>query len=421
MATRNRRKRRKTRNNKKNIIFLVITVILVILVVISGILIYQKKSTKPNTKTPKNTKVEKNTKTKEYKTNMIMAGDNLIHSSLYKDANKNANYNGYDFKPMYELIKPIVSKYYIKYYNQETVLGGTELGLSDYPTFNSPQEAGDAMIDAGFNLVSLATNHTMDSGEKAVLAARKYWDNQKDVLAVGSYASLEKRNEVDIRKSNNISYTMLNYTYGTNGMSIPSGKDYLVNVWPTDLEINDPEQDTKYQAYKKTVKEDIERVRDKVDLLIVAMHWGIEYTDEPTAYEKDMAKYLASLGVDIIVGTHPHVIQPVTWIDDTLVVYSLGNLISAQYQDANYNKMVGLMTSVDITKTEKNGKTTIKLDNVNNELTYTYYLKYRNFKVVPFSNQEIAKYLPNYKNVYETYKKVVQKYDDNMQVVSCYE
>ena len=419
MATR-RRKRRKNKTNKKIIAVLIIFA-LILLLIVSGILIYQNKQTKPTTKNIKNSKTEKNTKVKEYKTNMIMAGDNLIHSSLYKDANKNANYNGYDFKPMYELIKPIVSKYNIKYYNQETVLGGTELGLSDYPTFNSPQEAGDAMIDAGFNLVSLATNHTMDSGEKAVLSARKYWDSKKDVLAVGSYASSNERNEIDIRKSNNISYTMLNYTYGTNGMPIPSGKDYLVNVWPTDLEINDPDKDTKYQEYKKTVKEDIEKVRNKVDLLIVAMHWGIEYTDEPTAYEKDMAKYLASLGVDIIVGTHPHVIQPVTWIDDTLVVYSLGNLISAQYQDDNYNKMVGLMTSVDITKTEKNGKTTIKLDNVNNELTYTYYLKYRNFKVVPFSNEEIAKYLPNYKNIYGIYKKVVQKYDDDMQVVSCYE
>ena len=352
---------------------------------------------------------------------MITVGDNLIHSSIYKDANKNAGLNGYDFKPMYELIKPIISKYDLAYYNQETILGGTNLGLSDYPTFNSPQEVGDAMIDAGFNIVSLATNHTMDSGERAVLASREYWNSKADVLAVGSYSSKEDREKIRIKEKNGIKYTMLNYTYGTNGIKVPSGKEYLVNVWPTDLNINDPEKDLKYQEYKKIVKEDIDKIKDKTDLLIVAMHWGVEYTHEPTEYEKDMAKYLASLGVNVIIGTHPHVIQPVTWIDKTLVIYSLGNFISAQYQDENYNKMVGLMTSFKITKTTKGKKSNIKIDNINNELTYTYYKGFRNFKIIPFNNPEIRNYLPGYKNVYETYKNIVIKMDQNMKVEPVYE
>ena len=175
-------------------------------------------------------KPSKEEKEKVYTASVITAGDNLIHSSIYKDANKNANYNGYDFKPMYELIKPIVSKYDIKYYNQETILGGTELGLGDYPTFNSPYEVGDAMIDAGFNLVSLATNHTMDSGKKAVLNSRNYWNSKSNVLAVGSYSSTEERNEVHVEEANGITYTMLNYTYGTNGIKVPKGMEYLVNV-----------------------------------------------------------------------------------------------------------------------------------------------------------------------------------------------
>lgn len=409
------KKKKTKRKLKLGNIFIAIS--LCILFVLVGIY-FSKEFSNNNleNKTKKTEKVTSEETEKTYKASLITAGDNLIHSSVYKDANKNANYNGYDFKPIYELIKPIVSKYDIAYYNQETILGGTELGLSDYPTFNSPQEVGDAMIDAGFNLVSMATNHTIDSGEKAVLASREYWNKQSDVLAVGSYSSEEERNEVQIREVNNITYTMLNYTYGTNGIRVPSGKEYLVNVWPTDLDINDPENDNEYQAYKENVKEDIERVRDKVDLLIVAMHWGVEYTHEPTEYEKDMAEYLASLGVDLIIGTHPHVIQPVTWIDDTLVIYSLGNFVSAQYQDENYNKMVGLMTSLDITKTVKEDSTEIKIDNVNNELVYTYYSNYRNFKIVPFSSQEIKNYLPSYQSVYETYKAIVQKYDSNIPV-----
>lgn len=409
-----KRKRRKLKKGFK--IFLVIFSITLISMI--GYIIIKpnkdnKTITKPNI-------INKN-EDKHYEASLIAVGDYLIHSSVYKDANRLANGDGYDFKPMISYIKEIVSNYDIAYYNQETILGGSELGLSDYPTFNSPYEAGDAMLDAGFNLVSLATNHTMDSGKKAVENSCKYWQSKENALTAGSYCSEEERNKINIKEINNIKYTMLNYTYGTNGM--PVANDYLVNVWPTDIDnINNPEKDTKYQAYKKQVKEDIDKVKDKVDFLIVAMHWGVEYTHEPTAYEKDMASYLASLGVNLIIGTHPHVIQPVTWIDDTLVIYSLGNFISAQYQNkntcTNYKCTTELMTSLKIEKDIKNNQTSVKITNVENELLYNYYNQstWRNFKVIPFSNPKIKEYLPNYKEAYNTYKAVVQKMDNEITV-----
>ncbi len=409
-----KRKRRKLKKGFK--IFLVIFSITLISI-ISYIIIKPNKDNKTNSKP---NIINKN-EDKHYEASLIAVGDYLIHSSVYKDANRLANGDGYDFKPMISYIKEIVSNYDIAYYNQETILGGSELGLSDYPTFNSPYEAGDAMLDAGFNLVSLATNHTMDSGKKAVENSCKYWQSKENVLTAGSYCSEEERNKINIKEINNIKYTMLNYTYGTNGM--PVANDYLVNVWPTDIDnINNPEKDTKYQAYKKQVKEDIDKVKDKVDFLIVAMHWGVEYTHEPTAYEKDMASYLASLGVNLIIGTHPHVIQPVTWIDDTLVIYSLGNFISAQYQNkstcTNYKCTTELMTSLKIEKDIKNNQTSVKITNVENELLYNYYNQstWRNFKVIPFSNPKIKEYLPNYKEVYNTYKAVVQKMDNEITV-----
>lgn len=409
-----KRKRRKLKKGFK--IFLVIFSITLISI-ISYIII---KPSKDNKTISKPNILNKN-EDKHYEASLIAVGDYLIHSSVYKDANRLANGDGYDFKPMISYIKEIVSNYDIAYYNQETILGGSELGLSDYPTFNSPYEAGDAMLDAGFNLVSLATNHTMDSGKKAVENSCKYWQSKENVLTAGSYCSEEERNKINIKEINNIKYTMLNYTYGTNGM--PVANDYLVNVWPTDIDnINNPEKDTKYQAYKKQVKEDIDKVKDKVDFLIVAMHWGVEYTHEPTAYEKDMASYLASLGVNLIIGTHPHVIQPVTWIDDTLVIYSLGNFISAQYQNkntcTNYKCTTELMTSLKIEKDIKNNQTSVKITNVENELLYNYYNQstWRNFKVIPFSNPKIKEYLPNYKEVYNTYKAVVQKMDNEITV-----
>lgn len=415
------RRSTKPRFNKGVLVRNIIIVIILVAAIFLLINFLNKKDNGNEVTKPSETvsKIKEEPKEETYSASMLMVGDMLIHSSIYKEAARNANNQGYDFKPMIEYIKPFATDADIAYYNQETILGGAEIGLSDYPCFNSPYEAGDDMIDAGFNLVSLATNHTMDSGRKAVLNSRAYWDKQEEengVLAAGSYSSEEQRNEVKVREVNNIKYTMLSYTYGTNGIPVPKDAPYLVNVWPTDLSINDPDRDTKYQEYKEIVKEDIARVKDKVDVIFVAMHWGVEYTHTPTAYEIDSAEFLAEQGVNIVIGAHPHVIQPVTFIGDTLVIYSLGNFLSAQMQDANYNKMVELMTSCKITKTVKGDDVKIKISDVSNELLYNYHSGYRNFKVIPFSQMD-AGHLANYQSIYERYKKVVQMYDEDMYVV----
>lgn len=127
---------------------------------------------------------------------LTMVGDALIHGAVYGDANKNG---GYDFKPMLEEMKPIISSFDLAYYNQEAILGGTELGLSTYPAFNSPYEVGDAFLDAGFNLVSLANNHTLDRGEQAIINSCNYWKD-KEVYYAGSYCSEEDRDRVVIKE-----------------------------------------------------------------------------------------------------------------------------------------------------------------------------------------------------------------------------
>lgn len=379
---------------KKKLVF----VILLIILLIGGIYLYTKNNQQEKPKQlKKETKEVKKEEPKTSKLSLVMVGDALLHSSLYKDGYKNGKY---DFSSQLEYIKPIIQNYDLAFYNQESILGGTELGLSDYPTFNSPQEFGDSMIDAGFNLVSLANNHTLDRGEKAVLNSCNYWKN-KDVLTAGSYSSKEEAEEIKIKEKNGIKYTLLAYTYGTNGIKIKEGKEYLVNLY----------SDEKAKA-------DIEKVRDKVDLLMVSMHWGTEYKTEPTETQKKQAEYLSSLGVDIIIGTHPHIIEPITYINDTLVIYSLGNFISAQSTNNDYNTMVELMTSVDIIKEEKDGQTTIKLDNLNNELLYNYYQKgskWTNFKVIPFSMMN-ANYNKDYQRLYEKYSAVVKMYDQNIKV-----
>ena len=419
--------KRRNRRKQSNKLILVLLALIIILSVILIVKQQDKKETVDTSKEPqKNTVVESQPSEPKEKTtsmSLVMVGDNLIHESVYMDAKRHANGNGYDFRPMITRIKEKVQNYDVAYYNQETILGGTELNLSGYPTFNSPYEAGDYMIDAGFNLVSTATNHALDKGERGILNSRKYWDKQNNVLVAGTYSSKEQRDEIQIKEKNGITYTMLNYTYGTNGSKVPSGKDYLINVWPTDLSINDPKKDTKYQAYKEKVKQDIAKVRNKVDVLIVAMHCGVEYKPTASSYQKDEAEFLASEGVDIVIGTHPHVIEPVEWIDGTIVFYSLGNFISSQYRDDNYNKLIGLMSSLTITKTTNEEESTIKIDKIENELLYTSYKNEqdrRDIQVIPFSHPDIAKYLPKYESIYERYKNVVQSYDENMYVVPVY-
>ena len=319
---------------------------------------------------------------------LVMVGDSLIHSAVYADAKVN---NGYDFKPMLAELKPIISNFDLAFYNQETILGGTELGLSTYPRFNSPYEVGDAFIDSGFNLVALANNHTLDRGEKAIINSSNYW-KEKGIYTAGSYSKQEDRDNIEIREVNGIKYALLSYTSWTNGLSIPGGKTYLLNRYSEEV-----------------VKQDIEKVRDKVDLLMVSMHFGNEYSHTPSADQKKAANYLASLGVDIVIGHHPHVVQPIEFINDTLVVYSLGNVISAQ---RGIEKLTGLMVSLDVIKDFETSE--ISFSNIEAELLYTYssYSKgYRsNFKVYPYTKLTDS-ILSNHEMYYNKYMDIVLSSD----------
>lgn len=399
------------RNKRKKDKVLRIFVVLIILII--GIYFGYNKLLNNHNNISSDSKVNVDDNNHSTSISLIMAGDNLINDKLYNAAKKDDG--SYDFKSMYSYIKDIVKNYDLAYYNQETILGGSEIGVSSYPAFNSPYEVGDATIDTGFNLVSLATNHTLDRGEKAIINSLNYWNNKSNVLTSGSYLSNNDRNKVNIKEVNNITYTMLNYTYGTNGIKVPEGKEYLVNIWPCTG--NNPDNDTKYQEYKKVVKEDILRVRDKVDLLIVAMHFGVEYTHVPTKYQIDMAEFLSSLGVDIIIGTHPHVIMPITYINDTLVIYSLGNFLSAQDTNNDYNTTVGLLSSIKITKNiDKDNNSNIELSDLNNELIYT--TNKDGYKIIPFSNPDIKDYLNDYERVYNKYANIVRSIDSSININS---
>lgn len=391
-----RHKKRKLKKLPKVLLF-----ILLICAIGFGSFYYLNRGSKDSTKKETKKEVKKEEKkAMDYEAKIFMVGDALIHWGVYNDALQSDG--SYDFKPQLEYIKPISSKYDLAYYNQETVLGGTELGVSSYPRFNTPQEEGDAFIDAGFNMVSLATNHTMDKGETGVLNSVAYWKKHPEVAVSGQWSSAEERTAsvAKVYEKNNIKYAFISYTIWTNGLETPVGKEYLNNVYS-------PEK----------AKADIESVRDKVDFVIVAMHWGTEYSLRTDSKQDEIAAYLSNLGVDLIIGAHPHVVQTVEYINNnkTFVVYSLGNFISDQLKVENY---VGLAMEVTLKKhVDVDDSVTNSVVDPKAQLLYTVTNQSRgystNFRVIPFPKLQDNQ-LPNHNEVYEKYKAIVNECYPNL-------
>jgi poly-gamma-glutamate capsule biosynthesis protein CapA/YwtB (metallophosphatase superfamily) len=314
---------------------------------------------------------------------LVAIGDILIHQPVYWDA---ATSQGrYDFSSMFTKVKPFLEEADIAVANQETMIGGAELGLSGYPLFNSPYEIGDALKEAGIDLVTLANNHTLDQGEKGIRNALAYWD-RIGMAYTGAFKSNADRENIRTVIKDGIGFSFLSYSYGTNGLPVPEDKEYLINL--IDLSL---------------IKQDIEQAKSLSDVVVVSMHWGNEYEKEPNQMQLDLAKELSNMGVDIIIGHHPHVLQPMDWIERvdgsrTFVMYSLGNFLSAQ---DGLDKMTGGIGGLEITKTTSSGKSVISLSNPSFIPTYAYNKNKRNFSIIPMVQLNDS-YLPNYLSYYES-------------------
>ena len=337
----------------------------------------------------------------ETKAEFFFTGDALIHGTVWMDADLG---NGsYDFRPIVDNVGRLSEGYDLKYYNQETILGGTELGLHGYPTFNSPQEVGDAMVDMGFCLVSTANNHSLDQGLMGINRSCEYWKRQADQYGVhmdGTYDSREDHDSLPVYEINGITYTFLSWTYGCNGLLPPEGYEYIVNI------------------YTDHVDELIEKVKaaDQIsDVVILAMHWGTEYSMEANDEQRELSQRLSEAGADIIIGNHPHVIQPIEWVNDhkTIVYYAMGNMVSAQIDEPN---LVGMVGGLTIRKVTKGDEVTITLEDPRADLIYTYYdVGYKNFKVIPMKELDDA-HVPGAAALYEKYLPKINEYDDSIRV-----
>jgi poly-gamma-glutamate capsule biosynthesis protein CapA/YwtB (metallophosphatase superfamily) len=311
--------------------------------------IEEKKAPKQeNTAVPKQTEPEPEPaveKPVEKTTSLTLTavGDILIHDTVYNKAKQQSG--AYNFNPNFVPVKPYLTQPDITMANQETMIGGTQFGLSSYPSFNSPHEVGDALKENGVDLVTLANNHTLDRGEKIILSALNYW-NEIDVMYTGAYVSQDDQQNIRLMKKNDITVSFLSYTYGTNGIPVPAGKDHLVNL----IEV-------------EKIKNDIQRAKGLSDVSVVSLHFGNEYERMPNDFQKEIVKVVTEAGGDIIIGHHPHVLQPVKWEtasdgSKTFVAYSLGNFLSGQRRSY---KDIGGIVQLTVTKHVKGEETTIGL------------------------------------------------------------
>ncbi|MBP1964380.1 CapA family protein [Paenibacillus aceris] len=304
-------------------------------------------------------------KPRQYKVTLAAIGDVLIHSEVYQDAKQKDG--TYHFSGMFESVQRYLREPDLLVANQETMIGGKELRLSGYPSFNSPHEVGDALKKAGVDLVTVANNHTLDRGEKVIQSALSYWD-RLGIPYTGSFKSQEDQSQIRTLTKNNITFSFLSYSYGTNGIPHPKGKAYLINR----IEVTQ-------------IENDVEIAKRISDVIVVAMHWGTEYESLPNENQKFLAQKLADLGVHIVIGNHPHVLQPPAWVtgkngNKTLVLYSLGNFISAQ---GGLAKRVGGMAAIDVIKTTERENLAIALQHPAFLPTYTTYRKMTQFRVLP--------------------------------------
>lgn len=337
---------------------------------------------------------------------LFFTGDTVLHEGVWLEANDWGKSSSFDFMPIIGEIGSYAAQYDLAYYNQESILGGTELGLSAYPQFNGPQEFGRDMISCGFNLVSVANNHTLDKGEEGIAASEAFWDAQPGVVHAGASLSRQESETIEVHEINGISYAFLSWTYGCNSLQTPEGKEWLVNIYG-DGEV--------YPDRREEMLEQIRNADQMADVVIMAVHWGTEYTTEITEDQRSLAESMAEAGADIIIGNHPHSIQPVEWLNDgkTICFYAMGNLVSEQ---DGIPQNIGLAGALTIQKTVTADKTEISIRDVKADLLYSYHNeKYRDLHVYPFSSLT-DDLLSDHASLYQQYMNdIVMRYQPDIE------
>lgn len=268
----------------------------------------------------------------EYDITLMAVGDNLLHMGIVNTGKQSNGTRNYDF--LFDGIRDFLEKADIKIINQETILGGNQLGFHGYPRFNSPSEVSDAIAKAGFNVVLQATNHTADQGLDGIQNCLELWKTHPEVLVTGLHEPYtdQTQSRIALLEIDGCTFAFLNYTYGPNSASISTSIADRLDIL---CAVNESSRSIDFTTLNPQVLTDIAMADTLADIVIVCPHWGTEYATVPSSYQETFAMQMTEAGADLIIGTHPHVVQPVTWIEAVngnrcLCYYSLGNYVSTQ-------------------------------------------------------------------------------------------
>ena len=281
----------------------------------------------------------------------VAVGDNLPDDYIgwYADELAGDMDDGqYDYSPMFEPIVPYVQGADLAYIDMETHLGGDDIGPQGYPSFNTTDAMATAVVDSGFDFVASATNHSYDWGQDALAHSVELW-NKMPVAFTGTALTAEQYEHIATVERNGITFALLNYTYGVNAYSQDTLPPYAVNL------IDD-----------ERIKNDVQRAREVADVVLVSMHWGTELLTKADDEQLRLAQLLADLDVDVVLGSHPHVIGPMAWVANsanpdhrTLVAFSLGNFLADHEAPLPDNVLEGMLTC-DFVRNEKNGPVSVE-------------------------------------------------------------
>ena len=392
----NKKKTKNTINYKKTnkILISTISILFIALALVAIFYYFKNRNDYQNLVSSYKQEIENEEKANEEKTNnnseetptdttftLTAIGDIMCHNTQYLDA-YNDETGEYDFSYVFDDISLYTKTADICVGNLETTFAGEDVGYSSYPTFNTPDSLAYELKDIGVDVLSTAGNHALDKGFNGLSRTIDVL-NDADISHLGTYKSKEEQDKTLIKYVKGIKIAFVNFAYGTNGIPIPSDKPYCVNLIDENL-----------------MKEQIDRAKgEEPDIIIACMHWGTEYKTTPSSTQEQLADFLFKNGVDIILGTHPHVLEPmekrtVTLDDgstkDGFVIYSLGNFIADQ--NAEYTRD-SIILNIDITK-HTDGKITID----NYEYVPIYMYKDTSKKKQKMKLLDINKNIYNYEN-----------------------
>lgn len=300
-------------------------------------------------------------------------GDNLIHDGIFLQARQRGENGSYDFTEAYEPMRTFYEQFDVNWLNQETLVNDA-FEPSGYPLFSTPGDITDALYDIGFRVFSVSNNHSYDKGAEGITSSLEHWADMPDDVAVAGFYNQETYDDYTYQTVNGITFGYLSYTEYTNGLPTPSKSEYRVI----------------YLDERDLISQQIADMRPNCDVLVVSCHWGVEGSHEMTDFQTETAQWLADQGVDLIIGTHPHVTQTAQWLtgsggNTTFVAYSLGNFLNAQSQPDN---MVGAVLDITFQKTtQSDGSVSVEMLNPKLHGVVTQYeAGYQDIRVYPYAD-----------------------------------